>query len=442
MREATTARRRLKFVDLFAGLGGFHLALSALGHKCIFASEIDKDLRAVYKKNFRIDPKGDIRSINEADIPTHDVLCAGFPCQPFSKAGEQLGTECKLWGDLFTDHVLRIIRHHRPSFLIMENVANLERHDGGRTWKAMHLKLESECQYTVDARVLSPHRFGIPQIRDRLYIVGSRTGLSHFTWPEPTDKKPSIKKILDRCPEDATELPDQVIRCLDVWQEFLDKAPASVELSAFPLWTMEFGATYPFTKYDTLKKVPLKKLRNFKGSFGQSLNYYHRSDILECLPSYARPAVGAFPYWKQQFIRNNRRFYEDNKSWIKPWLPKIREFPSSLQKLEWHCHGEERDIWKYVIQFRASGVRVKRATTAPSLVAMTTTQVPIIGWEQRYMTPRECARLQSMDQLKHLPTALTTVHKALGNAVNVEMIRQIAENLCIMKAVKGRERAA
>ena len=98
---------------------------------------------------------------------------------------------------------------------------------------------------------------------------------------------------------------------------------------------------------------------------------------------------------------------------------------SSLQKLEWNCKGEMRDLRSFVIQFRASGVRLKRPNTAPSLVAMTTTQVPIIGWEERYMTPRECSRLQCLDELKFLPDASTRAFKALGNAVNAELVRRI-----------------
>ena len=129
-------------------------------------------------------------------------------------------------------------------------------------------------------------------------------------------------------------------------------------------------------------------------------------------------------------LKQNRTFYQRNQEWIKPWLPKILEFPPSYQKLEWNCKGEKRDIWQYVIQFRASGVRVKRPTTAPSLIAMTSTQVPIIAWEKRYMTPREKSRLQSMNNLQFLTYSSTKAYEALGNAVNAEVVRRIAESLC------------
>ena len=122
-------------------------------------------------------------------------------------------------------------------------------------------------------------------------------------------------------------------------------------------------------------------------------------------------------------------YYASNKSWIDAWLPEILRFPPSLQKLEWNHKGGVRDIWKYVIQFRASGVRVKRPSSSPSLVAMTTTQVPIIAWEKRYMTPRECASVQCLGELKHLPEASTKSFKALGNAVNATVVQLIAQAL-------------
>ena len=107
----------LKFIDLFAGLGGFHIALRSLGHECVFACEIDKDLRETYKKNFEMLPFGDLKILQAKDIPEHDILCAGFPCQPFSKAGDQKGTNCPKWGDLFADHVIPIIKAHKPKYV-------------------------------------------------------------------------------------------------------------------------------------------------------------------------------------------------------------------------------------------------------------------------------------------------------------------------------------
>lgn len=417
----------LRFVDLFAGLGGFHLATTQFGAECVFASEIDEHLCSIYEKNFGLKPAGDIRKIAVEDIPAHDLLCAGFPCQPFSKAGEQKGWKDAIRGTVFFN-VVEILRVHRPEYVILENVAHFVRHDKGNTYLKVKTALES-LGYAVDSKQFSPHQFGVPQIRERMYLVARLGGLVNYSWPIPETKgsELSLCNILDAKPHDAIRLSNQVIRCLETWQEFLQLFPENEKLPSFPIWSMEFGATYPF-ECDSLEEVPLRKLRRYHGSFGESLNTRFRSDIMELLPSYAQGENGVFPHWKQLFIRQNREFYEKHRGRIKRWLSKIKIFPPSLQKLEWNCQGEPRDIWQYVIQFRASGVRVKRATTSPSLVAMTTTQVPIIAWEQRYMTVHECARLQSMDGLEHLPMGTAAV-AALGNAVNVKVVRLILENL-------------
>lgn len=422
----------MQFIDLFAGLGGFHLALGHLGCDCEFASELDEILCDTYEKNFGIRPHGDIRTVPISEIPAHDILCAGFPCQPFSKAGNQQGFDHPQWGDLF-DHVLKVILHHEPSYVMLENVPNLLKHDQGRTWTRMKAELEA-AGYTVDEKQLSPHKLGIPQIRERVFVVGSRYGLSHFSWP---DDRPEvtldIKSILDKQPADARQLPDQVIRCLEVWQDFLDLFPKDQELPSFPIWSMEFGATYPFEE-TTPHANGVDALRKYLGSHGVELANASSEELWLRLPSYARTAENKFPQWKVQFIRQNRELYQRNKTWIDEWIPKILQFPSSLQKFEWNCKGEERDIWNYVIQFRASGVRVKRPTTSPSLVAMTTTQVPIIAWERRYMTPLECARLQSLDELLYLPPTATSAFKALGNAVNASIVELIAASLLSREA--------
>jgi DNA (cytosine-5)-methyltransferase 1 len=262
-----------------------------------------------------------------------------------------------------------------------------------------------------------------------MYLVGRLGGLNGFQWPisQTNGEELSIRTVLDKNPKEALPLSKQVIECLEAWQEFLEAFPQNEQLPSFPIWSMEFGATYPY-KQDSLYKVPIKILRKKLGACGEKLNYRFRQEIMRHLPSYARAEEDAFPDWKQEFIRKNRELYKNHKEWIDKWLDKIRRFPPSLQKLEWNCKGGERDIWKYVIQFRASGVRVKRPTTSPSLVAMTTTQVPIIGWERRYMTVKECARLQSMDELKNFPSG-TAAMAALGNAVNVKVAYLVLESL-------------
>ena len=303
---------------------------------------------------------------------------------------------------------------------------NLERHNNGKTWSTIRAAIKAEG-YDLDTRRYSPHQFGIPQIRDRLYIVGRWGGLGGFTWPEPPDPKPelSVHSVLDTNPTDANPIPGQVKQCVQVWQNFLDEFPEESKLPSFPIWSMEFGATYPY-EHETPHSSSIRDLQQSAGSHGQPLVGRTRQQIYEGLPSYARTEDETFPKWKLRFIRQNRELYAEHKTWIDNWLPKIIAFPPSFQKFEWNCQGEERAIRRYVLQVRASGLRVKRPTTAPSLVAMTSTQVPIVGWEERYMTPTECKRLQSMDELVYLPETRNKAYAALGNAVNVTVVALIA----------------
>ena len=218
----------LKFIDLFAGLGGFHFALSELGHECVFASELREDLRKLYAINFpgtRIE--GDITSIRPEDIPAHDILCAGFPCQPFSQAGKRQGfNDEKNRGNLFT-YICKIIEYHRPRYVFLENVSNLKGHDGGSTWQTIHRMLDKELNYEVaEPAILSPHQWGIPQHRRRIYIVCENRemgNLKNFRFPIPPKSWPSnIKQIIDEDDSDFIKLKADTRQQLALWQEFID----------------------------------------------------------------------------------------------------------------------------------------------------------------------------------------------------------------------------
>jgi DNA (cytosine-5)-methyltransferase 1 len=411
------------FVDLFAGLGGFHVAGRNLGGTCVFASEIQPHLRELYRENFGHEISGDLRDVPATKIPGHDVLFAGFPCQPFSKAGEQLGWEDATRGTLFWD-IARVIRRHKPRLVLLENVANFVHHDDGNTYETVQQCL-ADLGYNVDFRKYSPHQFGVPQVRERVFILAKRGKRTSIVWPdrEFQEKQLSIRSVLDVNPTDATPLSKRDVECLETWQDFLNSIPRETKLPSFPIWGMEYQATYKYDQ-DSLSRIDLSSLQTMRGAFGNPLASLTRAEILLAVPSYARGKKKAFPKWKQDFIRQNREFFSNHSPYLSKWLEKIQKFPPSLQKFEWNCQGEERNIWQYVLQFRPSGIRTRRTYTSPSLVAMTTTQTPVIAWEKRYLTVREAARLQSLESLTYLPTG-DLAHEALGNAVNSRVVERI-----------------
>lgn len=197
--------QRLKFVDLFAGIGGFHLALHGLGAQCVFASEIDRFARMTYEHNFKksspsIFPdffNGDIKDFDLIQIPFFDILCAGFPCQPFSQAGLKKGFDDKNRGNLFFT-IRDIIKIHRPKAIFLENVRNLESHDLGRTFEVIKDILENELEYDLYHKVIKASDCGLPQYRPRLYMVGFRKEDKYsedFNFPESIPLTMSMSDI-------------------------------------------------------------------------------------------------------------------------------------------------------------------------------------------------------------------------------------------------------
>jgi len=195
-----------KFIDLFAGIGGFHYALKSFGAECVFASEIDKKAQNTYYSNHNISPYGDITQINEKDIPKHDILCGGFPCQAFSISGKQKGFE-DTRGTLFFD-IARIVNYHQPKILFLENVKNFTRHDNGKT---LHTVIDTltALNYTVQYKVLNTSNFGLPQNRERVYIVAFHNSyaIRTFNFPSPNiiskledilEENPVNGKVIER----------------------------------------------------------------------------------------------------------------------------------------------------------------------------------------------------------------------------------------------------
>ena len=458
------AKKKYTFIDLFAGLGGFHLALESLGCKCVFASELKEDLQKLYRLNFSSTPliEGDITKVNLSEIPTHDILCAGFPCQPFSQAGKRMGFNDEGRGNMF-NYICKVIElqgESKPSILLLENVANLKGHDEGRTWRIIQEKLDA-LGYWVKGEILSPHQFGYPQHRKRMYIVGVRKdkgNLNYFEFPiEHKESHCDILEIIDTEDTQIQVLKPETIKQLKVWQNFVSLTlQHGGHLPHFPVWAMEFGANYP---YETCAPRFLDKnvLVGKRGKLGTLIKGNTVEDCISQLPIYAQSGKKeVFPHWKIRYIQQNRNFYEQHQKWVDKWINNIRTWDNSFQKFEWNCGSDDNgNIFDKIIQFRASGIRVKLRTYSPAL-NLVGTQIPILPWVQlpesciphytdeqlikygiersdithgRYLSVREAARLQGMEDLKFDSLTNARIYEALGNAVNTQVVKKIAQRL-------------
>lgn len=382
-----------KYIDLFAGIGGFHNAMKKFSAKsqCIMASEIDLDAQKIYELNFKLKPEGDIKEIDPKNLGKYDVVCGGFPCQTFSKAGYRQGFKDPR-GTLFQE-IVRLISYQnnildRPKILLLENVRNLISHDNGDTWRTIRKSLEDVGYNVIDTPiVIGPKDIGVPQLRDRAIILAVRNDI----YSKPIDLKlkraknntTSIYKIIDeKITEeevDKLKISDYEEKVLDCWNDFYHGIKEKI--IGFPIWSDEFGKGYD---------------------------------------------ISSFPVWKQNFILKNRNLYINNKTFIDKWFKKwkIREFAKPTdRKFEWQCGNDIQNVYDGIIQFRPSGIRVKKPTEAPTLVAMN--HNPIIGKYKRRLSVKETARLQSFPDSFKFDESAAKAYKQLGNAVNVKVIEYV-----------------
>ena len=200
---------KIRFIDMFCGIGGFRSAFEDLGAKCVFSSDIDKYARITYENNFSDLPHGDITKIKASEIPEFDILLAGFPCQPFSYAGLTEGFEDKTRGTLFFD-IIRILKKKRPKMFLLENVKGLKSHNKGETLKLIEASLK-ELNYDIKWQIIDSLKFGLPQKRERWYCVGFDKSVD-FEFPKGSDIFPKLRDIIDIDNDDQSlKLPESEI---------------------------------------------------------------------------------------------------------------------------------------------------------------------------------------------------------------------------------------
>jgi DNA (cytosine-5)-methyltransferase 1 len=262
----------LRFIDLFAGIGGFRIAAESLGWRCVFSSEIDSHCQDTYEANFGDRPAGDIRQVDAAAVPDHDILLGGFPCQPFSIIGKMHGLS-DTRGTLFFE-IERILEAKRPRWLVLENVKQLLSNDGGRTIETIMRSLR-EMGYQPQYRVLNALNFGLPQKRERIVIVANNAGIP-FEWPAGGVPMRPLSEILERnVPESYFASPE--IRAKRLADHTPEVSPAiwhenkAGHISSYPFsCALRAGASYNYLLVDGVRRLTgreMLRLQGFPDSF-------------------------------------------------------------------------------------------------------------------------------------------------------------------------------
>ena len=293
----------ITFIDLFAGIGGFRVALEKAGAICVFSSEIDKYALQVYEDNFHERAHGDITQIAEKDIPAHDILCAGFPCQAFSKFGQRKGFNDPR-GNLFFE-IPRIAKHHKPKVLFLENVVGLLNHNEGASFVSIKESLEN-VGYKVYWQILEATMFGLPQIRQRVFIIGIREDIDKsFSFPRGTFTNNKIKDIVEQHVDANHFLAEARYEHI-----LKQKAAGKCKYSHFVIEPNEFAHTLLTSKYEFNLVVdhsqPTGKFYNVKAKTAKS-NQINKQHVRRLTPrEYAR--LQGFPDTFKVSVSNKQAY--------------------------------------------------------------------------------------------------------------------------------------
>ena len=380
----------IKFIDLFCGIGGFHQALHQLGGTCVFACDKDKYCREIYTTNYNIPVHPDIKKVDPKDIPDYDILCAGFPCQPFSNAGKK-STFTHHKGLLF-DEIMRLIEHYKPKIMFLENVKHILK-VGNKTVITYIMKRLDENGYKVQLFKMSPHEYGIPQQRERIYFVCIHKDV--YTGDDikliiPKTDMIDIETFLEKKEHIDKKyfVNGDVLTALDAWEEMIKVFDVNEKISP-TIMVNEFNKPYTDDEFKALAT------------------------------------------WRQDYITKNKPLYQKYKSQWDSWCVRHKTILKRREiyaKLEWQVGKikENDSIFNYFIQFRQSGIRVKKNKYFPTLVAMS--QIPVYGKEKRYLTPRECARIQSFPDSFIIHEQDKQSYKQFGNSVNVHNVINVIKS--------------
>lgn len=466
------AKPTFRFIDLFAGIGGFHAVMKAFGGECVYAVEIDKAAAAVYDANWGLhggeSALGDITKDADDErgimnIPEHDVLCAGFPCQPFSKSGSQRGMD-EARGTLFYN-IASIIKAHHPKVVLLENVRNLigPRHE--HEWHVIIKTLRQEGYHvSYKPAIFSPHLLpehmgGTPQVRERVFITATyapgrvpreadgsiaemETGpapVANMSKRFPRDQDnddlfdpghPDHGWDLDRLLDDSHNIDGCALTAseflwIDAWDEFKTMMydRTGEHLKGFPYWA-DSWRDFPEVEHLVRRRLPLLERDAVTGRYEPLGNM-----PAVWMPSrVTRPRIDPeLPEWKKSHLRRNydafEAHWEDILAWAYRWGVYTDLFPASRRKLEWQAQDTKR-LWDTLMHFRPSGIRAKRATYVPALVAIT--QTSIVGSRERRMSPLETARLQGLPDSFVFPDQKpAATYKQLGNGVAIGAVQHI-----------------